>query len=124
MHATFSASAALLALVLASAVQAQTLEAPYEGKLVRLSEILGSLHFLRNLCGESGSAWRDEMERLLSIENPDPTRRARLVAGFNHGYRSFEGVYTSCTESAATAIKRYMDEGETLTRELTSRYGN
>ena len=38
----------------------------YDEKLLRLSEILGSLSFLRDLCGESdGAAWRDEMSALL-----------------------------------------------------------
>ena len=27
-------------------------EAPYEQNLLRLAEVLGSLHYLRNLCGE------------------------------------------------------------------------
>jgi uncharacterized protein (TIGR02301 family) len=28
-------------------------DSPFEANLVRLSEVLGSLHFLRNLCGEA-----------------------------------------------------------------------
>src|SRR5690606_8420996 len=83
-------------------------EAPYAAPMVRLSEILGSLHFLRNLCGEKGNVWRDQMTTLLEKENPEPELRARLVAGFNHGYRSFNGVYSTCTESAYAAIIRYM----------------
>ena len=90
----------------------------------RLSEILGSLHFLRNLCGENGTAWRDEMNELLATENPEPELRAKLVASFNHGYRSFDAVYTTCTESAYAAITRYMAEGEKLSREIAVRYGD
>ncbi|MEP9371087.1 TIGR02301 family protein [Mesorhizobium sp. KR1-2] len=99
-------------------------EAPFEGSLMRLSEILGSLHFLRNLCGEDGNKWRDEMEKLLDAEKPDAARRAKFVASFNRGYRSFEGTYAKCTASAIEAINRYMKEGETLTRDVTGRYGN
>ena len=99
-------------------------EGPYESGLLRLSEVLGSLHFLRNLCGEKGDRWRGQMEELLTVENPDPARRARLIARFNHGYRSFEGSYTTCTPSATEAIRRYMKEGEQLSREISSRYGN
>ncbi|MDH3196540.1 MAG: TIGR02301 family protein, partial [Hyphomicrobiales bacterium] len=34
----------------------------YEDRLLRLSEILGGLHFLRQLCGfEDGAVWRAEM---------------------------------------------------------------
>ena len=62
---------------------------------MRLAEVLGSLHYLRNLCGETGNQWRDEMEQLLASENPQAERRARFIASFNRGYRSFDGVYVS-----------------------------
>jgi uncharacterized protein (TIGR02301 family) len=104
--------------------QARAAEAPFEGSLVRLAEILGSLHFLRNLCGEPGEQWRGEMDKLLQAENPNPARRAKFIASFNRGYRSFAGTYTSCTASATAAISRYMKEGEALTREVAARYGN
>lgn len=107
-----------------SAGPARAAEAPFEGSLMRLAEILGSLHFLRNLCGEEGTQWRGEMEKLLEAEKPDTARRARFIASFNRGYRSFEGAYARCTPSATEAIARYMREGETLTREVAGRYGN
>ncbi|MCA0032027.1 TIGR02301 family protein [Mesorhizobium opportunistum] len=103
---------------------ASSAEAPFEPGLMRLAEVLGSLHFLRNLCGEKGDQWRVEMEKLLDSENPDAERRARFIASFNRGYRSFGGTYTQCTASATEAISRYMKEGETLTRDIASRYGN
>ncbi len=99
-------------------------EAPFESGLMRLAEILGSLHFLRNLCGEEGDQWRLEMEKLLLSENPDPERRARFVARFNRGYRSFGATYSQCTASAREAIGRYMKEGADLSRDIASRYGN
>jgi uncharacterized protein (TIGR02301 family) len=107
-----------------SAGPARAAEAPFEGSLMRLAEILGSLHFLRNLCGEEGAQWRGEMEKLLEAEKPDAARRAKFIASFNRGYRSFEGAYAKCTPSATEAIARYMKEGETLTREVAGRYGN
>ena len=117
--------AACLALSLAvGARPALGAEAPFEPGLMRLAEVLGSLHFLRNLCGEKGDQWRGEMEKLLESENPDPERRARFIASFNRGYRSFSGTYTKCTASATEAIGRYMKEGETLSRDIASRYGN
>lgn len=105
-------------------VLAASAEAPFEQPLLRLAEVLGSLHYLRNLCGEAGDQWRKEMEQLLATENPGPERRARFIASFNRGYRSFDGVYVSCTASATEAIARYMKEGETLTRDIAARYGN
>ena len=103
---------------------AAAVEPPFDAGLMRLAEVLGSLHFLRNLCGEKGDQWRRTMERLLTAENPEPERRARFIASFNRGYRSFEGTYTSCTASATQAIGRYTVEGETLSRDLAARYGN
>lgn len=101
-------------------------EAPppiYEEQLLRLSEILGSLSFLRQLCGAPDSAaWRDEMSALLAAEQPGPLRRARLIGRFNHGFETFNAVYRSCTPSARLAISRYFGEGETLSNDVRSRY--
>lgn len=95
----------------------------YEAQLLRLSEILGALTFLRKLCGaDDASAWRDEMSALLAAEHPGPRRRSRLVGRFNHGFETFNAVYRSCTPSAEVAIGRYLKEGEALSREVRSRY--
>ena len=115
---------AIVALSSAAPGRAASVEAPFEQPLMRLAEVLGSLHYLRNLCGETGNQWRDEMERLLASENPQPERKARFVASFNRGYRSFDRVYVACTPSATEAISRYMKEGEALTRDIATRYGN
>lgn len=122
------ASTLLIAMTLAAstvfAAPARAVDAPFEPGLLRLAEVLGSLHFLRNLCGEKGTEWRGEMEKLLQAENPSHERRARFIASFNRGYRSFDGAYTACTPSATAAIARYMKEGEALSRDIASRYGN
>lgn len=118
----FSAFALIVPLALAR--PAEAVEAPYDAGLMRLAEVLGSLHFLRNLCGEKGNQWRSEMEKLLEAENPEPDRRAQFVASFNRGYRSFQNAYRNCTPSATEAISRYMKEGETLSKDIATRYGN
>lgn len=115
---------AVLAALAAAPLPAAAAEAPYEARLLRLSEILGALHYLRNLCGERGSGWREEMDALLASENPPPERRAELVASFNRGYRAYAGIYTACTASATEAIRRYMQEGEAISRDTASRFGN
>lgn len=97
---------------------------PYNQKLLRLSEVLGSVHFLRNLCGEAGTQWRDSMNELLVSEKPTPERKAQLTASFNHGYRSFDGVYVRCTASAIDALGRFMNEGALLSEDISTRYGN
>lgn len=116
--------ALLVAASLGAAMPARALDAPYDDDLMRLAELLGSLHYLRNLCGDTQTTWRDQMEALMQVEDPEPERRARFVASFNRGYRSFDSIYTACTASAVEAIERYMLEGETLSKEVAARYGN
>lgn len=99
-------------------------EPPYEGQLLRLSEILGAVYYLRQLCdSDEGSLWREQMQALIDTEKPNPIRRARFVDRFNRGYESYRSVYRSCTPAASTAIDRYMDEGVKIARDITARYG-
>lgn len=99
---------------------------PYEQRLIRLAEILGSIHYLRNLClSQPENGWRHSMEELIGKETAgEPERRERMTAAFNRGYRTFASVYTSCTASATLAEERYRAEGATLASEITARFGN
>ena len=112
------------AALLATASPARAIDAPYDEELLRLAELLGALHYLRNLCGETQNTFREQMEALMQVEDPEPARRARFVASFNRGYRSYDSVYTTCTASAVEAIERYMLEGETLSKDIAVKYGN
>jgi uncharacterized protein (TIGR02301 family) len=99
--------------------------APFDADLMRLSEILGALQYLRALCGANeGQKWRDEMQALLEAEAQTPDRRNRMVANFNRGYRSFQQAYRTCTPAANVAVRRYLDEGAKISREITARYTN
>lgn len=109
---------------LAATSSGRAAEPLYESKLIRLAEVLGSIHSLRNLCGERSNEWRDQMDAVILAENPDPTRKARLIASFNRGYRSFSESYSTCTESALAAIDLYMKEGDRLSSEIITGYGN
>jgi uncharacterized protein (TIGR02301 family) len=98
--------------------------APYDDGLVRLSEILGSVHYLRDLCGASeGTLWRDQMQGIIDAEQADGERLARLVDGFNRGYGGFKAVYRTCTPAATLAVDRYMQEGARIARDIAARYG-
>ena len=106
------------------AATAPELIAPYDPKLMRLAEVLGSIHYLRALCGtDEGSKWRDVMSRMIELEEPQPKRRARLIARFNRGYRAFDASYTTCTSSARLAAERYVEEGAQLAGQINRRYG-
>lgn len=99
-------------------------EEPYDKNLQRLSEILGSLHYLRNLCGEESSRWRDYMQSMITAEKPDDERKALLIARFNAGYRSFAEIYVQCTTTAENAIDEYVKEGQTLSQNIIRQFAN
>ena len=44
---------------------------PFDGDLQRLAEILGTLHYLRGICGTNeGAKWRNQMQALIDAETP------------------------------------------------------
>jgi uncharacterized protein (TIGR02301 family) len=99
--------------------------APYDGNLQRLAEIMGALHYLRGLCGaKDGQKWRTEVQALIDAEAPTGERRTRMIASFNRGYRGFQQSYRTCTPAADIVIRRYLEEGSRIAREVTARYGN
>jgi uncharacterized protein (TIGR02301 family) len=121
----FLVLAVLLALPNSPARAVEGGAAPFDGDLQRLSEILGALHYLRGLCGaKEGQKWRNEMQALIEAETSAGERRARIVASFNRGYRSFQQTYRTCTPAADFAIRRYLEEGSKISREITARYAN
>lgn len=85
---------------------------PYDDRLLRLSEILGAVHYLRELCGaDEGQLWRQRMGELLQAEGSSALRRARLTRSFNKGYRSYSRTYNTCSPSAQNVINRFLTEG-------------
>jgi uncharacterized protein (TIGR02301 family) len=104
---------------------AQNTPAPYDRDLQRLAEILGSLHFLRGICGSNeGQKWRNEAQTLIDTEAPTGERHDQMIASFNRGYRAFQQSYRTCTPAADFAIRRYLAEGAKIAREITARYAN
>ena len=115
----------LLALALAGAPAHAQPPAPYDGNLQRLAEIMGALHYLRGLCGANdGQKWRNEVQALIDAEAPTGERRTRMIASFNRGFRGFQQSYRTCTPAADIVIRRYLEEGSRIAREVTARYGN
>lgn len=96
----------------------------YEPDLLRLAEVMGSLAFLRELCGQDdGRAMRARMAELLEAEGTSPGRRERLAGSYNRGYRAFALTYRACTASAEEARRRLVVDGERLARALAGRFG-
>jgi uncharacterized protein (TIGR02301 family) len=118
-------ASAILLLPLACAPARAQPAAPFDADLQRLSEILGALHYLREVCGaKEGLKWRNEMQALIDAEAPSGERRSRMIASFNRGYRGFQQTYRTCTPAADFAIRRYLQEGSRIARDITGRYAN
>jgi uncharacterized protein (TIGR02301 family) len=92
---------------------------PYDERLLRLAEILGAVHYLRELCGANeGQAWRDRMRDLIEAEASSALRRARLTRSFNAGYRGYSRTYNACSPSAQQAIAKFLAEGAQIAEAL------
>jgi uncharacterized protein (TIGR02301 family) len=117
--AAMLAALALAAADVASAQGPATDTKPYDDKLMRLSEILGAVHYLRELCGANdGQKWRDQMRELMDTEGSTALRRAKLTRSFNNGYRAYSRTYNACSPSAQTAITRFLAEGAEIADSL------
>lgn len=119
-HSSARGAAALLALVLGVALVTTPAAAapegkPYDDRLFRLSEILGAVHYLRELCGaEEGQQWRERMAELVQSEGTSALRKAKLTRSFNKGYQSYSRTYNTCSPSAQNVINRFLAEGATI----------
>ena len=125
MFKQFLAALILVSACLSGPVRAEDAAAPFDNDLQRLAEILGTLHYLCGICGSNeGAKWRNQMQALIDAETPSGDRRARMIAGFNRGYNGFQQTYRTCTPAASVAIRRYIEEGSKISRDLTARYAN
>ena len=94
---------------------------PYDEKLLRLSEILGAVHFLRELCGaDEGQRWRQQMADLVEADGGTGLRRVRLTNGFNKGYRGYRRTYQTCNSSAQSQLTRFLAEGADVAKALAA----
>jgi uncharacterized protein (TIGR02301 family) len=127
LRSIWTRALAIVALVVLVGSPARAIDqmTPFQADLERLSEVLGALHYLRAICGSNeGPKWRNEMQALVDSEAPSGDRRSRMIANFNRGYRGFQQTYRTCTPAADLAIRRYLEEGAKIAREVTARYAN
>lgn len=96
---------------------------PYDTQLMRLSEILGALTYLRDLCGDKDAdAWRGRMQALLDAEGSPQVRKDRLAGAYNRGIEGYSLSYRTCTPNAHAVIDRFLLEGERIAKEVENRY--
>lgn len=97
---------------------------PYEPKLLRLSEMLGALAYLQDLCKHhSGDVWRTKMAALITAEAKTNVRKERLAGAFNRGFKGYALTYRLCTPNAQAIIGRFLKQTGALAQEVAHRYG-
>lgn len=112
----------ILALPTANLAKAAPENRPYDANLLRLSEILGVVHYLRALCGiDDQLLWRKKMEDLIRAEGGTVSRKLKLTKSFNKGYKSFQRTYRLCTPSAKVAIDHFLEEGIEISEKLVAK---
>lgn len=107
--------------------------AAYEPHLLRLSEILGALTYLTELCRSDGpslrpeaegEAWRSRMRDLLEAEAQTPGQKERLAGAYNKGITGYRTTYRTCTPSGKQALERLLIEGAKVAQDMTNRFGS
>lgn len=93
----------------------------YEAQLTELAEVLGGSHYLRILCsGRGDQRWRDAMRGVIQRE---PDHNARLVEGFNRGYRNEEARFPECDTTAQQMEAELRARGVRVSQALSARRG-
>jgi len=97
---------------------------PYEPQLLRLSELMGALSYLRDLCkAGDGAEFHTKMAKLLEAEAGTQERKELLAGAFNRGFSDYSVTYRACTPSAEEIVARFLDESGRIARDVASRYG-
>lgn len=96
----------------------------YEPQLLRLSELLGALSYLQDLCGhDQGDVWRGKMTALIDAEAKTPVRKERLAGAYNRGFKGYALTYRLCTPNAQLIIQRFLNETTEIAHDVTRHYG-
>lgn len=107
----------LICLLTASPIRAES----SQSNLLRLAEILGAVHHLREVCGANESAlWRNKMIDLLEIMNISGDRREAMISRFNSGFYGAGRNYPVCTGKAARQTNLLLNEGRAVSARLAA----
>ncbi len=88
--------------------------------LIDLARVLGQAHALHRVCaGPADDTWRARMGRLLEVEAPSETLKAKLTESFNTGFASKEAQAKDC-KAATVAEQAVAQKGAALSRRLAA----
>jgi uncharacterized protein (TIGR02301 family) len=105
---------------------AAPLSTAQEKPLVELSEVMGALTFLSQLCapGTEPNPWRRRMETLLEAEGEASGTHDRMAGAYNTGFADYATTYRQCTPAALAAQQALVREAARLARDLERRFGS
>lgn len=94
-------------------------QASYRADMVRLAEVLGAVHLLRERCGgREGQMWRRKMLEMLDIEASSKKDRDMLVNHFNKSYYAMRVNHSRCSMRTISEMNAYIDEGAAVAGRL------
>ncbi|MEM6712523.1 MAG: TIGR02301 family protein [Pseudomonadota bacterium] len=85
--------------------------------LGELSEILGALSHLEEVCARTSFA-RDDMQSLLANDSLSEVRQSILIDAFNRGFRGAATTHHTCTSSSERLIDRHQQRGADIVASL------
>lgn len=86
----------------------------------RLSEILGTIHHLRDICGANdGPLWRNKMIDMINVAELNATQRQVMISHFNDAFYQARTRYPTCTTNAAKRANKLFDEAHRLAARLS-----
>lgn len=89
--------------------------------LMRLAEILGSVHHLRDVCGANdGLLWRNKMIDMMNVAKLDPKQRKAMISHFNDAFYDARTRFPQCTSDAANRANALFDEAHRLAERLAN----
>lgn len=96
-----------------------------EKPLTDLSETIGALSFLTQICSPTTSPnpWRVRMESLLDSEGENSGTREKMTGAFNHGFSEYSTSYRQCTDAARSARRILTRDAARMARDLERRFG-
>jgi len=114
--------ASLLLFSISSQGFAQSKSGITRGELLQIAGIMGAVHYLHGQCDGTGTQiWRDNMKRLIELEQPVPEVRQTMIERFNAQYEIQRKRFSKCNKKRAKEAARLAAEGEQLTSDMVRR---
>ncbi|MCE9649913.1 MAG: TIGR02301 family protein [Parvibaculum sp.] len=120
-RAGFGAALALILMLGAAPAVAEDLDGGLNRGLMRLSEILGSVHHLREVCGANeGALWRNKMIDMMNTAALSAEQRQAMITHFNDAYYQARAAFPDCSAKAAAKANSLFDEAQRLAGRLST----